>query len=268
MGIEKASLKLGKDIIAWTRMGSKSMLTAKPVKINTTGLKIKPTLKTDIIRLDTCNQRWINAARNTPDISPNSHVPMHGELCGKNSSIRNTINHIQSGIREYDKMNLQDILLFDEEFNKLPPLLNDCIVYRGRVKNPVSSHNADFDIVQNSKVGDIIVPDKGYSYAAVKQRITNSFYSDKGNSIMYTIRLPKGAKVSRTLHAGGEIVMPRGAEYRIISKETTPVGNFEVTMEYILPKTDNVIQAKNWCQQFNVLPYSKEEALEILKSFG
>lgn len=35
------------------------------------------------------------------------------------------------------------------------------------------------------------------------------------------IRIPKGARVSRNMEHGGEILMPRGAAYKLISKETT-----------------------------------------------
>lgn len=44
MGIEKAGLTLGKQVIAWTRSG-KSLLATKPVKVNTAGLKMAPLSK-------------------------------------------------------------------------------------------------------------------------------------------------------------------------------------------------------------------------------
>lgn len=50
--------------------------------------------------------------------------------------------------------------------------------------------------------------------------------------MMFKIKLPKGAKVSRNLEHGGEVVMPRNAEYRLLSKSTN--GNHtEVELEYI-----------------------------------
>ena len=52
MGIEKAGLNLGKEIIAWARTGaSKNMLATRPVKINTIGLKYTPKLKSDTLEL-------------------------------------------------------------------------------------------------------------------------------------------------------------------------------------------------------------------------
>lgn len=47
MGIEKAGLNLGKEIIAWARSGGKSMLATKPVKVNIEGLKLAPQLQND-----------------------------------------------------------------------------------------------------------------------------------------------------------------------------------------------------------------------------
>lgn len=51
------------------------------------------------------------------------------------------------------------------------------------------------------------------------------------------IRIPKGARVSRNMEHGGEILMPRGAAYKLISKETTSEGEIKVVLEYILPKS-------------------------------
>lgn len=48
MGIEKAGLNLGKEIIAWTRSG-KSLLATRPVKVNTAGLKLAPQLEGDTL---------------------------------------------------------------------------------------------------------------------------------------------------------------------------------------------------------------------------
>ena len=43
MGFEKVGINLGKEIIAWTRTsGSKSLVAARPIKINTCGLKYCP----------------------------------------------------------------------------------------------------------------------------------------------------------------------------------------------------------------------------------
>lgn len=56
-------------------------------------------------------------------------------------------------------------------------------------------------------------------------------------TIMYEIHLPKGAKVSRNLEHGGEVVMPRGAQYKVLDKKVAQNGDIEVALEYILPKS-------------------------------
>lgn len=51
MGIEKAGLNLGKEIIAWTRTsGSKNLLATKPVNISTCGLRYAPQVGSDIVQ--------------------------------------------------------------------------------------------------------------------------------------------------------------------------------------------------------------------------
>ena len=42
MGIEKLGVNIGKEIIAWTRTGGKSLLATRPVKVNIQGLKYTP----------------------------------------------------------------------------------------------------------------------------------------------------------------------------------------------------------------------------------
>lgn len=50
MGIEKAGIQLGKEIIAWTRTSGKSLLTTRPVKVNTAGLRLAPKLEGDVVQ--------------------------------------------------------------------------------------------------------------------------------------------------------------------------------------------------------------------------
>lgn len=48
MGLEKVGETIGKEIVAWTRTSGKSLLTTKPVKVNTCGLRYTHELKSDI----------------------------------------------------------------------------------------------------------------------------------------------------------------------------------------------------------------------------
>lgn len=54
MGLEKIGKIIGKEVIAWTRTSaSKSLLATKPVKINTTGLRLAPKLEGDVVQIST-----------------------------------------------------------------------------------------------------------------------------------------------------------------------------------------------------------------------
>ena len=100
--------------------------------------------------------------------------------------------------------------------------------------------NADFEIMDTAKVGDVVVPDTAYSYTAFSRQLAEGWgtHSDCARSIMYEIHLPKGAKVSRNLEHGGEVVMPRGAQYKVVDKKVHDNGDIEAVLEYILPKTN------------------------------
>lgn len=45
MGIGKIGTTIGKEVVAWTRTGSKSLLATRPVKVNMTGLNLAPVLE-------------------------------------------------------------------------------------------------------------------------------------------------------------------------------------------------------------------------------
>ena len=49
--MEKVGATIGKEIIAWTRTGGKSVLATKPVKINTYGLRFVPKLQDDVFQI-------------------------------------------------------------------------------------------------------------------------------------------------------------------------------------------------------------------------
>ncbi len=270
MGLEKLGMSLTQRTSAWLKAcGKSNILQTNPIKpAELKGLSFAPELNMDTVSLSLSTQRWLRALKNNPDVSPGSYVAMHHWLDGQNLGIRPTIKNIETGrvLKQHHLLTLQDIQLCDEAFNKLPPLASDCVVYRARRLG--GRADVDFDIVKNADVGDVIVPDKGYSYTGFTRSIAEHWAPyDRSKGMMYIIRLPKGCKVSRNLEHDGEVVMPRGAEYRVISKHTNYDGTLEVTMEYIPPKTDNSVQSKEWCQMFGIKPYSKEEALERLEYY-
>ena len=87
----------------------------------------------------------------------------------------------------------------------------------------------------NAKVGDIVIPDKGYAYYGFERELASRFCGDK--LCMLEVITPKGAKISRNMEHGGEAVFPRNAEYKLLSIDKTPIGQTRIVLEYILPKT-------------------------------
>jgi len=220
-------------------------------------------LVADVVQLPASAARWSKPAEEyIPKVFEGAAVPMHHGLHGHNLAVRKAVKYRKDGIIPYTSAEDREWFMWQIEegektmkeadlaFKKLIPTEKDIICYRGRSENPLPScqaQNVDFDIIGKAKVGDVIVPDTAYSYAAFHKSLANNWggigarcsYIEPGESnrlMMMTLRIPKGARVSRNLEHGGEIVMPRGAEYRVISKETKENGDIDVVLEYILPK--------------------------------
>ena len=185
--------------------------------------KIMPRLEKDIFIRSYEN--------NLPIINETTQIPMHHEVNGWNNTIRDALEE-EGKSRRADKI--------DKEFEKLPPLEKDIIVYRGRTESFVKRFNRDFKIIENAKIGDIVTPDTAYSYTALNRDLAERFTStyEDIKSMIYEIKIPKGAKVSRNMEHGGEVLMPRGAKYRLLSKEIDSRGVLIVKMEYILPENN------------------------------
>lgn len=245
MGLEKAGLKL---INAWAKTSERSLLATKPVKVNIEGLKLAPQLEGDVVQFSKQANRWTkNPTEYVPDISiPNSHIPSHGAVESYNRCVRGSINRLRNGTADdIDLVRGYQIIKTDKEFAKLTPLEKDCIAYRG-IALQKGKTVLPFDIVENANVGDIVKLDEGYSYAFQhEEALFDSVFSPIHPGRMFqVIRIPKGARVSRggfqneasmNVAHGSEFLMPRGAEYRLISKEPYIRGSQKVVLEYIIP---------------------------------
>lgn len=232
----------------------KTNVVSNAVKTETCGLSLKP-LEQDVVEItpkvekvsQTVTKPVIETA---PVVFKGLVVPMHHDLSGRNNYYREAYGQI-TGITpikdslESIKNILNSMKKVDEKFAELIPLEKECIVWRGRSEHDtIERWNRDFKIIDDAKVGDIIVPDTGYSYTGFKRELAEHWADFIGKrSMMYKIILPKGAKVSRNSEHGGEVVMPRNAQYRLVSK-TTYGKRTEVVMEYILPEKDNVAEIK------------------------
>ena len=253
MGIGKIGASIGKKIIAWTRTSGKSLLETRPVKVNIKGLKYATALKNDTVQISNSAKRWLGKPEQyIPDCSlPHCQVPSHHRIDGINTDIRSVADLKKGFIDDCEMIGGYHAVRVDNEFARLAPLEKDCIGYRGVQRGISEWRDEPYRIVSNAKIGDIIIPDQGCGYAAHKIDLAEGCVGKGG--MLYTIRIPKGAKVSRNMAHGGEILMPRGAEYRLISKQLRPDGKMDVTLEYILPKQvmpDDIPQIKKIAEQY------------------
>jgi len=129
----------------------------------------------------------------------------------------------------------------DASFEVLPGLKHDSIGYRGRINNHMFKCPPDFGIVQNAKVGDIIILDSGCPYYGFERTLADHWGGNSenwcGDVNVMTIEtiFRKGAKVSRNTEHGGEIVTPRNARYKVLDKTVNEHGDIDLKLEYIGP---------------------------------
>ena len=193
--------------------------------------------------------------KNDPNVK--NSVPMHGQIYSMNTQIRMALkNKENNSVIQYNDV-LENIDVIDSFFGELSPTTHDVIGFRGRAPQGRKSTDIDFDIIENEKVGDIITPDKGYSYFAFENSVGEFTGGDK--SLVYIARFPKNAKISRcTAHfddgMGGEIVTPRGARYKLLAKTVDSQGNIKAYIEYIVeepqkPAKINEELRQNWLNE-------------------
>jgi len=205
------------------------------------------------IKAKHAEKRWLGEAEQyIPDCSiANSQIPSHHDIDGMNNEIRRVVKLKKGDVGITTMCGAYNAVCVDNEFARLAPLEKDCIGYRAVNRGITEWRDEPYRVINNAKVGDIIVPDTGCSYAAHNIDLAERFMGKEG--MMYTIRIPKGARVSRNMEHGGEILMPRGAEYKLISKQLISDGTMEVTLEYILPKSiipEDVPQIKKVAEQY------------------
>lgn len=240
MRLEKAGLNFGNKISAWARTSSESALATRPVNVNTSELRLAPNLEKDFVEFSNQANRWTkNPKEYIPDCSiPNSQVPSHHVIDGKNSSLRD-IEFLKKGVVDDCEMaSGHTAIRVDKEFANLAPLEKDCIGYRIVGRSNTHYRNRPFQIIENAKIGDKVVLDEGCAYAFQQESLISQNNYNLKNPMIEVIRIPKGARVSRNMEHGGEILMPRGAQYKLISKEFNSSGQVnKVILEYILPKS-------------------------------
>ena len=240
MVLGKLESNIVKEIIAYVKTSGKGLLAETPIKVNVEGLKLAPKLENDVCEFSKQVRRWTkNPKEYIPNCDiPNSQIPSHHAIQGRNSQIRD-VKDLKKGIVEDCEMQGGYVAIkTDKEFAKLVPLEKDCIGYRiiGR-SNLGEYRNEPFHIIEKAKIGDTVCLDEGCAYVFQQEELISLNNYNLKNPMLEIIRIPKGAKVSRNMEHGGEFLMPRGAEYKLISKNYTSDSKIEVVLEYILPKT-------------------------------
>jgi hypothetical protein len=153
---------------------------------------------------------------------PDASIPkleVHYELCNEHNILREfltgngpknpyCLEHMQKYIDE-----------LDEKWKKLPPLKKDCTFWRNVDKTQAA-------VFANAKIGDIVVPDAGHLYTAFHRQLADSYCE---GIVSCEIRVPKGTKISADTTGA---FMPRGAQYKLISQKTDPLGQLNVILEY------------------------------------
>ena len=135
----------------------------------------------------------------------------------------------------------------NKEFEQLPPLEKSKSFYRGLVD--VSDEN--FKKFEQMKVGETVIPDKGFAYVTpLKETAATYTQPPKGstgtNRVLLEYILPKGYKVSETGKMGiamsrgipqvkfDEAMLPAGCAGELISKVRDKDGLLKLTIKMLL----------------------------------
>ena len=151
----------------------------------------------------------------------------------------------------------------DDSFKRVIPALTPETYYRG-IKDDADSRV--MQIIQNAQVGDIIVPDAGYSWYTPKASYAEGFASSiaQDNSkiaspdrcVVMKIKTPAGARFSRDITVGFDdgipeisginpyssmnVVTQRAIQYKVLDKEVKN-GRTYITLQYLGPSNNSPI---------------------------
>ena len=245
---EKAAKEAEAKAVEETKVVEKPVKETKPVT------ETKTKRNTDVKPKDNIEiKKTLDPFHPSDTVSDTSAITKHHAANGFNDKIRNAVESRANNMEGLSEDEVKDVLSteklmskLDKEFEQLPPLSHDCIVYKGCAESPIfKSSNKPFELMEKAKVGEVVVPDTAYTYTAFNRSLAEHWggagarMTDLANKplrvMMYEIRLPKGAKVSRNFEHGGEVLMPRGAQYKVVDKKVASNGDMEVILEYILP---------------------------------
>ena len=249
MGFGKIGMNLAERTASWVKTAGKtSVLQTKPIrsaKLN--GLKYTSELKTDTF-VKKIESWWSPPPAGY--VRPycqngKTEVIGHHDFHAVNDFYNDTLESRLKGIEKFKEKNpskykelyekrvaqyneqIPDLLDSNIAFTKLTPQPRDCVAYRG-VNRRIGTARQDFDVINAAKIGDTIVPTRGFAYAAHDKLGTKPYlgnpYDYKGkiefDPMLIEYRIPKGSQISSNMEHGGEVVFPALSKYKLISKET------------------------------------------------
>ncbi len=155
---------------------------------------------------------------------------------------------LEQFIKKYGKrvtLEISELVkMIDGQFRNLTGLKEPLTVYRGVQENVNKSSKSFFDKLFKANEGEEIIPDCGYTFTSLDKNIfrvygTHAHHHSKavhGRTAALKIRIPQNAKVSLTDDYNGEILLPRNAKFKIISKKINKNKSLEMELEYIVRK--------------------------------
>ena len=165
-----------------------------------------------------------------------------GDLSATSDSfvIRGISKNGKEGVPKGMEHRYQDVLAIiektDKEFKKLIPNIFPKKFYRGTM----GDNNECAQILRKAKIGDVVVPDNGYSFIT-KSKDTALGYATrcdgKGDetSVFMEILLPSGSKISKNPVHFREAVMPKCAKDEGAGKKEEN-GILRVILRYLPEK--------------------------------
>lgn len=245
MVLEKVGTKI---ITAWVKAGEKSLLATRPVKVNIAELKLAPKLEGDTVSIAKKVETWFTINNKPPVARAGlTNVSEHHNFHALNSTYNITLeeqirllrlkhaDNPERLVKAIDRAKVRDaggqveIFESNQEFKKIMPQPCDSVVYRGRSRRIGDELGCDLDIIKNAKVGDEIIPTRGFAYAAHHKAGAAQWFgaNEPGfEGVLYEIRVPKGSQISVNMEHGGEAVFPGFSRYKIISKETRYIKSY------------------------------------------
>lgn len=170
--------------------------------------------------------------------SKQSQVSMHHNIDASNPQVRSYLNDPEAYTKRFGDYAKTKMETIDTAFEQLSPIEKDCVAYRRVRKTGISEwRDAHVKVLEDANVGDVISPDVGYSYYGFEKKGVTPITDN--NSALIETHFPKGAKLSRNLEHwerfGGELITPRGAQYKVVAKSRDESGMLNIILEYILP---------------------------------